>query len=284
MITLKNGFKLDFVVSSGALGFDGKGYWFEQPFRWLGFIRPEEFTIITKTLTYKKRYGNLKWWCPWKSVKFIEGGVVNSVGLTNPGFHYWVDNYYSKLKYKTIVSINPFTPGEARMMAFDLDRLNIVAIELNLSCPNAQKPHSEIDIVNAVTETTKHPVIVKLGYGNYLNFIRNYKGTGIAAYDLINSVGWNVVFPNKESPIRPCSGVSGPIIRKYAREALARAKIVSKIPVISGGGIDSVKEVYARFVMGAGAVSFGTLFLQSVYDGVPWEVNEIVDVCRKEMK
>ena len=79
MIELNNGHKMDFVVASGALGFDGRGWWFEQPWRWLGILRPQEFTIITKTLTRFRREGNLKMWHPWTCVRPVKGGWVNAV-------------------------------------------------------------------------------------------------------------------------------------------------------------------------------------------------------------
>lgn len=58
MLTLPNGKTIDFLCSSGALGFTGDGYWWEKPFFWLKWIRPEELTIITKTLTYLPRKDN----------------------------------------------------------------------------------------------------------------------------------------------------------------------------------------------------------------------------------
>lgn len=58
MIELSNGYKLDFLASSGALGYDGKGYWWEQPLRWIKLLDINKFTPITKTLTYAHREGN----------------------------------------------------------------------------------------------------------------------------------------------------------------------------------------------------------------------------------
>ncbi len=68
MITLSNGHKLEYVVASGALGFDGKGWFWERPLVWLGLMRPDLFTIGIRTLTYHPRMyptSNLSWVRPW---------------------------------------------------------------------------------------------------------------------------------------------------------------------------------------------------------------------------
>lgn len=86
MIKLSNGRKLEFLVSSGALGYDGKGWPWEWPLRWAGLLRPEEFTAVTKTLTLEPRKGNLRWYKPWDVLRPLgNGNWVNAIGLTNPG-------------------------------------------------------------------------------------------------------------------------------------------------------------------------------------------------------
>jgi len=91
MITLSNGHKFEYMVASGALGFDGKGYPHEWPLRWMGLINPSLFTVVAKTVTYKPRKGNLRWYCPWKCIRLMPGGVVNAVGLTNKGIGWWCE-------------------------------------------------------------------------------------------------------------------------------------------------------------------------------------------------
>jgi dihydroorotate dehydrogenase len=140
MLKFSNGHEFEFCVASGALAYDGNGWWFEQPWRWLGILRPREFTIITKTLTYLPREGNLKWWCPWRCVRLIPNGVVNSVGITNPGIDWWIKTIYPKIQrsqYNVIVSIAPEDEKQAGRMVDALNACSdIVGIELNVSCPN----------------------------------------------------------------------------------------------------------------------------------------------------
>ena len=85
MITLSNGHEIKYMVASGALGFDGKSYPHEWPLRWIGLIDPSLFTVVAKTVTYKPRKGNLRWYKPWGCIRLLPGGVVNAVELTIKG-------------------------------------------------------------------------------------------------------------------------------------------------------------------------------------------------------
>jgi dihydroorotate dehydrogenase (NAD+) catalytic subunit len=277
MIILHNGYKLDFVVASGALGFDGKGYWWDQPFRWLGYLKPEEFTIITKTLTFAPQRGNYVWWHPWSSVRLLFGGsIVNKIGLTNPGIDYWIENIYPKLNYNTIVSICPESTARAAYMAKLLDKLkNIVGLEINVSCPNTEKGEEAVQIVHAFLNNTSHPVIVKLGYDKEIVNVCKALDNSVAAFDLINAVPWEVVYPDVKSPLDG-GGVSGRAIKDMAVDALVRVKAVCDTPIISGGGICDEEEIYWRFALGADAVAIGTMLLHK-----PWLPNKIVAKARK---
>ena len=70
MITLPNGHVIDFVAASGALAYDGYGWPWERPLLWSGLLDPREFTVVTKTLTAAPRLGVLRWWCPWRRLRF----------------------------------------------------------------------------------------------------------------------------------------------------------------------------------------------------------------------
>src|SRR5579859_3541099 len=145
---------MDFLSASGALGFDGRGYFWEQPFRWLGLLDSRQFTIITKTLTFLPRRGNLRMWCPWRCVRFCKDGVVNCVGLTNPGYLWWLNKpyrYILKKGYDVIVSIMPESPLEAKEMVSALNYCKIVGIEIN-SCPNVDHDNSVEHICKIVKE------------------------------------------------------------------------------------------------------------------------------------
>lgn len=294
MIRLSNGYKFDFVVSSGALGYDGKGYLWEWPLRWMGLIDPTRFLVITKTLTFKPRKGNLRWWAPWRCVRLIPGdGAVNAVGLTNIGivdWAWWRFECYGECDIA--VSVMPETISEANSMASviyariaGLPSHSLAAIEFNASCPNVSHEES----IEHICEICKRlgqagvPVIVKLGWQQpYMEIIRELEKIDcVEAYDLINTVPWNQFDYNQPSPLARyglTGGVSGaPICNQTVGvlEDVKRDKGIRK-PVISGGGVMSLLNVEERFVKGADAVAFGTLFLRR-----PWMPNKLARQWRE---
>lgn len=287
MIEFRNGYRGEFFCASGALAYTGDGWWFEQPWRFLGFLRPKEFTIITKTLTFLPRKGNLKHWCPWRSVSLIsDGGVVNAVGLTNNGYQWWIDQCYPYIQsksYNVFVSIAPENKEEAELMVKDLNKCKYIkGIELNVSCPNTKSKHQFefiCEITSYVVRQSKHPVILKLGVSQpYLEICKGLKDV-VDAFDLINSVPWRDVY-DKPSPLAKyglVGGVSGRPIKTFARRALHDVVALRlPTPIISGGAIDNEEEVRLRFLAGASAISFGTIFIRA-----PWRPNKI---CKKFTK
>src|SRR3990167_1366239 len=137
---------MDYVTASGAMGFDGKGWFWERPLVWLGLIKPELFTIVLKTLTRQPRQGNLNWWkpwtwlpwSPWSCIRFIKGdGVVNKVGLTNPGIERWCQKIGPHLNYGKYQFIASIYGNEEELveMAQMLNRFRLVGLEVNYSCP-----------------------------------------------------------------------------------------------------------------------------------------------------
>jgi len=102
MITLSNGFSFEYVTASGALGYDGNGWPWEWPLRWLGLIDPSFFLNVMKTVTLPPRKGNLRWWKPWDCIRLMPHGAVNAVGLTNPGPDWLAEKIGPKVNSKKI--------------------------------------------------------------------------------------------------------------------------------------------------------------------------------------
>jgi dihydroorotate dehydrogenase (NAD+) catalytic subunit len=290
MIKLNNNCTFDFGCASGAFGFYGDGWWFEQPWRWLGLLRPEEFTIIVKTLTYKPIKGNYVWWHPWTCVNYLfNGSFVNCVGLSNPGYRWWLGKPYThiiKKGYKVIVSIAPKNVSEAITMVCDFNDANIAGLQLNVSCPNVKHDSSVkfvCSVAEAVYKHSRHPITVKLAYqDDYLTICKKLEKI-VAAFELINTVPFGVVYPDKRSPLKKFGyegGVSGQAIISYAREALVRVRQSGvETPIISGGGIDSLEEVLLREKLGANAFVFGSIFMRR-----PWLPNRIIAQYRNLAK
>ncbi|MFN7015733.1 MAG: HisA/HisF-related TIM barrel protein [Fimbriimonadales bacterium] len=284
MIEFSNGARVEFLTGSGALGYDGRGWWWEYPLRWLGILNSQEFTIVVKTLTLRPRKGNLRWYAPWRCVRLIPGGVVNAVGLTNPGIDWWIRVCYPRMQrmgLQTVVSVFPENEEEARAFAQKLRPLNLAAIELNASCPNVE--HCEVDVVNHVRviacalQEAGHPLIVKVGYDQpYVAIAQSLEGVAEAIH-AINAVPWRLVFGAKPSPLARLGGggVSGEPIRPFVREAIRRLCDSTRLPVIAGGGIYTLQDLHELWALGARAFSIGTLFLRA-----PWEPNRLVRAWR----
>lgn len=272
-------YEFKFCCASGALGYDGRGYWWDAPYRWLGLLRPEEFTIITKTLTLGQRDGNFRWWKYWETfqAKTYEY-TVNAYGLKNPGLGWWLRKHADYLPYKTIVSICPFTCTEAIYMIKALNNYyyrvsnNIVGIELNISCPNTEECSNYMDIIETIVQVSWFPIIIKIGIDHEWQTIQKSFGNKIAGFDAINTVPWSKLRQDK-SPLHPHNGgISGIPICAASIDKLLEIKRESlKIQVISGGGIYTPEQAALRFRYGANAISFGTLFY---FD--PSEPNRII--------
>jgi len=284
VIELSNGYKLQFVVASGALAFDGRGWPWEWPLRWLGLINPKLFTITIKTLTLPPEKGNLRWYAPWQVLKFVSEkgetinpflallcpkiirGVVNAVKLNNPGFYYWLKHVYPiivKLGYKVTVSITG-VKEECVEMATILGRLkNVVAVECNASCPSVDSMGVEniIETLSAVKGASNKPTFAKLGYDQpYLEIAKRLEG--IVEAISINTVRWETIFPDVPSPLARYGGggVSGPVSQKYNWEMMYALAIKTEIPII-GPGIWEKEDIPRVKRLGASAYQFGTIFL-----------------------
>lgn len=289
MIKLSNGHLIKHVVASGALAFDGLGWLWERPLVWLGLIRPEFFTVFIKSLTRDPRPGNLRWWKPWTCVRLIPGGAVNKVGLTNPGIEWWCREIGPKLDYnKYAIAGSIFgNKNELVEMAEMLNRFNLVAVEVNVSCPNTghdiDLAQAVIDSVKAVKRVSRHPVIVKLSVDqDCLAIARGL--VGVAEAISLNSVPWKTVFTNGErTPLWRLEkkvaggggGVSGKPAQKYNWRAVQELVEQGLIPVI-GPSIMEFEDIDKLRRIGAQAFSYGTIHLRK-----PWLPTRFVELLRK---
>lgn len=287
MIRFSNDCKLDFACASGALGFTGKGWFWEQPFRWAGLLRPQDMTVVIKTLTCNPTSGNLVWWHPWTCVQPIgNGNWVNAVGLTNSGIFDWLVDCYDKVKkrkYKIALSVVlPIDNHEQCYMARVLNQIDMEYIEVNVSCPNGTNHNIQrtIEALNIVYNITRKPFVVKLSYHQAIdsNCVNAFSSClGVEAIHVINTIEWSHLYSLRHSPLWADSpgGVSGPILKQYTLQAIKSVREVSELPIIAGGGISSLKDVYDFEAAGANAFSIGTLFLRQ-----PWRPNQIIKAYR----
>lgn len=283
MIQLSNGHSFEYMAASGALAYDGQGWPWEWPFRWMGLLDPKLFTIVTKTLTYDPCPGNLRWTHPWACVKFLKNGAVNAVGLTNPGYRWWLEKIAAKISkrnYSLIVSVTEDDPQKLLEMIRAFENIPIQAIELNASCPNThQELHQNVDkvisSVKLMKENSPHPILLKLSVNqDYLSIAKQTEGFAEALS--INSVPWLIAFPDQKSPLENLGGggVSGKAAQAHTWKMVKELSEAVKTPVI-GPSVWDYEDISKLRAIGAKAISFGSIFMK-----YPWRPTQYV---KKEM-
>ncbi len=265
--------EIEFVTSAGAMGYDGRGHLWEKPFIFVRLIDTSLFAHTMKTITLKPRKGNFKWWNPldcvkpyWQDGKIV--GAVNAVGLSNPGFDWWmkkIGGTVNRNKLKLIGSLFG-EPCELKIMAPQLNNCDLVAIEIDASCPSTQcdiltNSGRVIRSCETVKARTKHPVILKLSTVHDLEKIIPEVDEMVSAY-AINSVPWETIFPSLKSPFAKYGGggVSGKIAQSHTWIFAKKIKSLAKKPVIVPG-IWDYADVPIMHEEGFEAFSFGSVHL-----------------------
>ncbi len=273
MIKLSNGHSFEYMAASGAFAFDGKGWPWEYPLRWLGFLDTTQFTCVIKTLTRKPRTGNLKLYKPWTCVRLIKNGAVNAVGLTNPGIEWWCKEIGPKVdgtKMSLVGSILSEDTRELAEMAKMLNPYDLVGLEINASCPNTESDllantEKVIEGCHAVKKASRFPIILKLSAVQDIEKIIQGVGNSVEAFS-INTVPWKNVYPNKKSPLAHIGGggVSGKAAQPFMWTCMDRIIKTSSLPVI-GPSVWDFEDIATLRTRGARAISFGTIFMR-----YPW--------------
>ena len=277
MIELHNGHRFSFMTASGALGYDGKGWPWEKPLYWTKILDPTKFTNVTRTLTLKPEKGNLKPYNPFGVIRLLKDGAVNAVGLNNPGINYFCDQIAPHINKNIPIIPSIFgEPQELAIMTEKLNRFDFKGLEINASCPNTKtdilnNSQKIIDSCLIVREKTNLPIILKLSAAHNIKTIIPPIENIIDAIS-INSVPWNIIYPNKESPLKHLGGggVSGKLAQEINWNFMQEIIDISPTPVIAPSIWDT-KDIEITKNMGAKAFSFGTRFLLA-----PWAPNQII--------
>lgn len=269
MIELSNGHKFEFMAASGAFNFGDKLWFWDYPFKWAGLLDPALFTVVTKTLTFERNEGNLRWYNPLGSVRFLKGGVLNAVGLTNPGIKWWCQTIGPKIsssKIPVVVSIASDKIEEIEDMAEMLNCYDLVGVEIDDSCVNVSRcdtsPEGTLRKCEALYGKTDFPIILKFSVAHKIEEIVPHL-EGIVQAISINSVPWSLVFPDSSSPFAHLGGgaVSGKIAQPFTWTLAQNLINMTKIPVI-GPSVWEYSDIEKLINMGTKAESFGSIFLR----------------------
>jgi dihydroorotate dehydrogenase (NAD+) catalytic subunit len=225
--------------------------------------------IVTKTITLKPRQGN-----PTPRTCETPSGMLNSIGLENPGMEKFIQDklpFLKKIGIPVIVSIAAEeTPEEFAILVQKLDRLpEVAAIELNISCPNlaktqliAQDVKETLELVTLVRKLTNKCLITKLSpnVSSITQIALAAQLGGSDAVALINTLGGMSIDVHKRTPKLGAwvGGLSGPAIRPVAVKMVWEAYNKIKIPIIGMGGIMDTASALEFFIAGASAISVGT--------------------------
>lgn len=250
-------------TASGTFGF---GWQYE------GFFDVARLGAITvKGISEKAWPGN-----PAPRMCEVPSGVMNTVGLANPGMAGFVEQngeYLQGLEERgcrVIVQIVGHSVEECVAAAEAAEELAPWAsgIELNVSCPNLERggvllggtPETAAEVVRAVRAVVKRPLLVKMAPQNVPEVARACEAEGADALSLINTIsGMSIDVNTRKSRIsQPTGGVSGPAIHAIAVRMVWEAANAVSIPVNGMGGVASTEDAAEMILAGATAVSVGT--------------------------
>lgn len=215
---------------------------------------------------------------PWEGnptprVAEVYGGMMNAVGLQNPGIDVFCERDIPFLRqYDTNIIVNVCGRSEEdycevveRLTSEDVDML-----EINISCPNVkeggiafgQNPKAAEAITKAVKKYAKQPVIMKLSPNvtDITEMAKAVEAGGADAVSLINTLtGMKIDINRKQFVLaNKTGGVSGPIVKPVAVRMVYQVANAVKIPVIGMGGISTWEDAVEFILAGASAVSVGT--------------------------
>lgn len=217
------------------------------------------------------------------------GGMLNSVGLQNPGAEAFVKSdipFLRQFDTKIVVNVCGHTVEEYVEAAKVIDNSDIDLIELNISCPNVSQGGITFGtdtqmvqkVVSEVKKELKKPLIVKLSPNvtDITEIARAAEASGADALSLINTLLGMRIDINTRKPVlaNKMGGLSGPAIKPVAVRMVYQVKKAVKIPIIGMGGILTGEDAIEFMMAGANAIAVGTanfinpLATMDILDGI----------------
>lgn len=226
-------------------------------------------SIALKGTTREARFGN-----PTPRIAEIPSGLINAVGLQNPGVDAVISTEIPKLcktcRLPLIANISGFSLDEYTECAEKFDKVDEVAIlEINISCPNVKVgamsfgtyPEGAASVTAAVRKVTKKPIYMKLtpNVTDIAEIARACESAGADGISMINTPMGMRIDPKTRRPVlkNKTGGMSGPAVLPIAVRMVYQVYEAVKIPIIGMGGISTADEVIEMMLAGASAVEVG---------------------------
>lgn len=224
--------------------------------------------ISSKGLTLHKNLGN-------KGIRIYEtaAGIMNSIGLQNPGIEYFIKEELPFLETKdavTIANLGGHSVDEYVKGAILLDKTSVPIIELNISCPNVKEggmafgtnPKKACEVIEKVRKATKKVLMVKLSpnVGDIKEFVKIAENSGADCISLVNTFNALAIDVDNKKAVfeNKTAGLSGPCIKPIALRMVYEASNATNLPIIGMGGISNYRDCLEFIMAGASAVQVGT--------------------------
>ena len=258
-----SGIELDnpIIPASGTFGY---GYEFAE---WYDINVLGTFSF--KGTTRDPRFGN-----PTPRIADCTAGMINAVGLQNPGVDAVISHELPKLKecfHKPVMAnVSGFSIEDYAYTCEKLDQEEQVGwLEVNISCPNVHgggmsfgtSPEAAAEVTKAVKAVTKKPVYIKLSPNvtDIVSIAKACEEAGADGISMINTLMGMRIDLNRRRPViaNKSGGFSGPAIKPVAISMVYRVYDAVKIPIIGMGGISTAEDVLEMMLAGATAVEIG---------------------------
>ena len=254
-------FKNPVIAASGTFGFGAEYNNFYNVSKLGG--------ISSKGLTLNERAGN-------DGIRIYETaeGIMNSVGLQNPGIEGFIKNELPKMRKldtNIIANVGGGCIEDYEKAISILDETDIDMIELNISCPNVKsggmafgiKSDVAREVVSKVRALTRKPLMVKLSpnAADIVDMAVQCEMAGADSISLINTVKGMAIDIKRRKPIfnNKFAGLSGPAVKPIALRMVHEVSNAVNIPVIGLGGISTAEDAIEFMMAGANAIQIGTV-------------------------
>ena len=225
--------------------------------------------FVTKTVTPLPREGN-----PPPRIAETDAGMLNSIGLQNPGLDAFLDDVLPRLGELGVplwVSVGGFSAEDFGAMCSALDGFaTVAAVELNLSCPNVEEaPETAAELVAAARVSTGKTLYAKLSPATWdvAETARAVADAGADGLSLVNTIRGMAFDSATRDPrlARGVGGYSGPALRPIALACVHACAHAVDLPIVGIGGIESGEHVRDLVDAGASSVALGTILFSDPF-------------------